>query len=206
MHLATQLGSKLTGVAYILDEPSIGLHQVDNQRLLKSLRHLQSLGNTVIVIEHDLDTMLEADHLIDMGPGAGRHGGFIVDQGPPGSLSRGLTAEFLNGQRTLHRDYKRRPLGEWIHLSGAEKNNISKLDLKIPLKSFTTVTGVSGSGKSTLVMDILFPSLLHQKPLSCRSLRLDSEIDKIIAVGQSAIGRSARSNPATYIGLFNLIS
>ncbi len=205
LHLATQMGSKLTGVAYILDEPSIGLHQIDNQRLLKSLRSLQESGNTVIVIEHDLDTMLAADHIIDMGPGAGRFGGFIVDEGSPQKLNKGVTADFLHGRRHLQSPASLRSASDWIHIHGATKNNIDNLDIKIPLKTFTTITGVSGSGKSTLVMDILYPSLSTGQPIHCRSLKTDSEIDKVIAVDQSAIGRSPRSNPATYIGLFDLI-
>lgn len=206
IHLATQIGTRLTGVLYILDEPSIGLHQVDNQRLIGSLKKLKDLGNTVIVIEHDEETMREADQIIDMGPGAGRLGGFIVEQASPDKLKEGLTAKYLKGDLKIPVPTSRRKVSEkCIEVVGANLHNLKSLSAKFPLGVFTAVTGISGSGKSTLVMDVLSRSLLSGNPHGCSEIRGAQYIDKLISVDQSPIGRSPRSNPATYIGVYGLI-
>ncbi len=208
VRLATQIGTRLTGVLYVLDEPSIGLHQVDNQKLIDSLLELRDHGNSVLVVEHDLDTMLAADEVIDLGPGAGRHGGVLVDQAAPKKMSKGLTAEFLNGKRKINVPDRRRPdvgQGRNVSILGAHQHNLKDIDVKIPMGLFTVVTGVSGSGKSTLVMDVLVRSLTTRSPVGCKKIEGLEHVDKIISVDQSAIGRSPRSNPATYIGLFSLI-
>ncbi|MDB5039104.1 MAG: uvrA [Bacteriovoracaceae bacterium] len=206
IHLATQIGTRLTGVLYILDEPSIGLHQVDNQKLIDSLKRLKSMGNTVIVIEHDEETMAAADLIIDMGPGAGRHGGFIVDQGAPDKLTKGVTADYLNHKKVIAVPETRRALSEnSIQIKKASLHNLKNIDITFPIGLFSVVTGVSGSGKSTLVMDVLSESLQKKTAIGCEEIKGLDLIDKLIRVDQSPIGRSPRSNPATYIGVFSLI-
>src|SRR5688572_8940870 len=214
IRLATQIGSSLVGVLYILDEPSIGLHQRDNHKLLDMLARLRDLGNTVIVVEHDEGTMRAADHIVDLGPGAGEHGGQIVAEGPPAKVKRvsqSLTGQYLAGKRQIPiPKERRRPRGA-VEILGAEQHNLKKIDVKFPLGVFCCVTGVSGSGKSTLVNEILFKAVanrLHrakQRPGAHRRIGGLEELDKIISVDQSPIGRTPRSNPATYIGLFDQI-
>jgi excinuclease ABC subunit A len=214
IRLATQIGSSLVGVLYILDEPSIGLHQRDNERLIATLERLRDLGNTVIVVEHDEGTMRAADHLVDLGPGAGEHGGWLVADGPPDTVLRSpdsLTAQYLSGELSIPVPKKRRRPSGYIEVEGAAQHNLRDIDVKIPLGVFCAVTGVSGSGKSTLVNEILFKAVanrLHrakQRPGAHRRVRGLEEIDKIINIDQSPIGRTPRSNPATYIGLFDHI-
>ncbi len=214
IRLATQIGSSLVGVLYILDEPSIGLHQRDNERLIATLKRLRDLGNTVIVVEHDPDTMLAADHLIDLGPGAGEHGGELVAQGTPKQVMKvraSATGQFLSGKRSIAVPKKRRRPTGYVEIEGASQHNLKQVDVKFPLGTFTCVTGVSGSGKSTLVNEILFKAAanrLHrakQRPGSHRRVTGLDDIDKIINIDQSPIGRTPRSNPATYIGLFDHI-
>jgi excinuclease ABC subunit A len=204
--LATQIGTKLTGVLYVLDEPSIGLHHADNQRLIDSLKKLRDLGNSVLVVEHDLDTMLAADLIVDLGPGAGRLGGSIVDFNTPKRLAHGATADFLNGTKIIPPPKTRRKIsGDSIQFLSCSLHNLKNIDVKIPLGAFSVVTGVSGSGKSTLVLDVISESLLKRSPIGCRQVKGLESIDKIIRVDQSPIGRTSRSNPATYIGLFGTI-
>jgi excinuclease ABC subunit A len=214
IRLATQIGSQLTGVLYILDEPSIGLHPRDDQRLIGSLRQLRDTGNSVLVVEHDKDMMLSADHLIDIGPGAGEHGGRIVAQGSPGELAKGdgLTARYLRRELNIEVPAQRRPgSGERIVLRGASGHNLKGMDVEFPLGRFICVTGVSGSGKSTLIGDTLYPILsskLHRAetpPLPYTAIEGLEHIDKVIEVDQSPIGRTPRSNPATYTGIFDHI-
>jgi excinuclease ABC subunit A len=206
VRLATQLGVQLTGVLYILDEPSIGLHQVDNDRLIKALKDLRDAGNTVIVVEHDLDTILAADVVIDLGPGAGRHGGYLVDQASPSELKKGITADFILGREKIETPKVRRSgNGKFLEIHGANLHNLKDVHCRIPLGCFNVVTGVSGSGKSSLIMEVLFQSLHANKALHCKSIQGQNEIDKIIRVTQSPIGRTPRSNPATYIGAFGPI-
>ena len=214
IRLATQIGSSLVGVLYILDEPSIGLHQRDNERLIATLKRLRDLGNTVIVVEHDPDTMLAADHLIDLGPGAGEHGGELVAQGTPKQVMKvraSATGQFLSGKRSIAVPKKRRRPTGYVEIEGASQHNLKQVDAKFPLGTFTCVTGVSGSGKSTLVNEILFKAAanrLHrakQRPGSHRRVTGLDDIDKIIDIDQSPIGRTPRSNPATYTGLFDHI-
>jgi len=214
IRLATQIGSKLTGVLYILDEPSIGLHQRDNQRLIDSLKTLRDVGNTVIVVEHDEDMMRQADHLIDIGPGAGKHGGQVVAEGPPAShLAQGsVTAEFLDGRRGIAIPGKRRKGNrKKLGLLGATGHNLKSVDLRLPLGTFICVTGVSGSGKSTLINQTLHPALHNhfyeetKRPLPFKKLSGLQHLDKVIAIDQSPIGRTPRSNPATYTGVFSEI-
>lgn len=209
--LATQIGSQLTGITYIMDEPSIGLHQRDNQRLIKSLHHLTEIGNSVIVVEHDKDIMLASDYLVDLGPGAGKHGGEIVEQGPPKKFlkKKGITAEYLSGRRLIEVPKKRRKgNGKKLELKAASGHNLKSVDLSIPLGTFTCVTGVSGSGKSSLINETLYPILRqHYYRATQRSLPYDKikgmeHLDKVIEIDQSPIGRTPRSNPATYIGVF----
>jgi excinuclease ABC subunit A len=214
IRLATQIGSSLVGVLYILDEPSIGLHQRDNEKLIATLERLRDLGNTVIVVEHDEGTMLSADHLVDLGPGAGEHGGHVVSEGPPSRVAAdpaSLTGQYLSGQREIAIPEERRePRGE-LFVRGAEQHNLKKIDVSIPLGVFCCVTGVSGSGKSTLVNETLYPSVanrLHQAKLRPgKHDRIDGieQIDKIINIDQSPIGRTPRSNPATYTNVFDHI-
>ncbi|MGE5357191.1 MAG: excinuclease ABC subunit UvrA [Deltaproteobacteria bacterium] len=212
--LATQIGSKLTGITYILDEPSIGLHSRDNRRLINSLKKLTYLDNTVIVVEHDKEIMIESDYLIDLGPGAGKHGGNVIAEGVPDDFinKNGITAEYLSGRKKIEIPKELRSgTGKCIVLEGASGNNLKNIDITIPLGTFICVTGVSGSGKSTLVNDTLYPILrqeLHnslKKPLNYSRLTGIEHIDKVIEIDQDPIGRTPRSNPATYTGLFTHI-
>ncbi len=214
IRLATQIGSSLVGVLYILDEPSIGLHQRDNSKLIGTLERLRDLGNTVIVVEHDEQTMRAADHLVDLGPGAGEHGGRIVAQGTAAQVQRvkeSLTGQFLAGTRTIEPPRRRRTPSGYVEIVGASEHNLRDIDVHIPLGVLTCVTGVSGSGKSTLVNDVLYKAVanrLHRarrRPGTHRSIHGLDQLDKIIAVDQSPIGRTPRSNPATYTGLFDVI-
>ncbi len=216
IRLASQIGSGLTGVLYVLDEPSIGLHQRDNDRLLDTLRRLRDLGNSVIVVEHDEDAILAADHVVDVGPGAGIHGGKIVAQGTPAEIManpNSLTGQYLTGERKVrlaHRLRKPEP-GRWLKLFGARGNNLKNADAEIPLGLFTCVTGVSGGGKSTLVIETLYKAIAkklngaHEQPAPFERLEGLEQIDKIIDIDQSPIGRTPRSNPATYTGAFTPI-
>ncbi len=214
IRLATQIGSSLVGVLYILDEPSIGLHQRDNTRLIHTLERLRDLGNTVIVVEHDEGTMRAADHLVDLGPGAGEHGGHLVAEGAPADVIKNkdsLTGQYLAGKREIPIPAKRRRPTGYIQIEKAAQHNLKKIDVKFPLGVFCAVTGVSGSGKSTLVNEILHKAVankLHrakQRPGAHRRVTGLDQIDKIINIDQSPIGRTPRSNPATYIGLFDSI-
>ncbi len=209
--LATQIGSQLTGITYILDEPSIGLHQRDNQRLIIALKELAEIGNTVIVVEHDKDIMLASDYIIDLGPGAGWHGGYLVGEGDPDSFfhANTLTAEYLSNRRQIEIPEKRRPgNGSFLSLKGATGHNLKAVDLRLPLGTFICVTGVSGSGKSSLINETLYPILRNyffrslKKPLHYDSIEGLDELDKVIEIDQSPIGRTPRSNPATYTGVF----
>ena len=211
IRLATQIGSQLTGITYILDEPSIGLHQRDNQKLIEALRELTNIGNTVVVVEHDKDIMLASDYLIDLGPGAGKHGGFLVAEGPPKSFLKQntITSNYLNNSAKIETPPKRRKgNGKFLTLKGATGNNLNKVNIKIPLGVFVCVTGVSGSGKSTLINETLYPILRQhfykslRRPLDYIELKGLDEVDKVIEIDQSAIGRTPRSNPATYTGVF----
>ncbi|MCR5657724.1 MAG: excinuclease ABC subunit UvrA [Bacteroidales bacterium] len=213
IRLATQIGSQLTGVLYILDEPSIGLHQRDNQRLIESLKELRDIGNSVIVVEHDKETMLSADYLVDIGPGAGRHGGEVVFAGTPEEIKNGhsITCDYLNGKRQIEvPKTRRKPLKDnFLTIKGAKGHNLKNVDLKLPLGVMVCVTGVSGSGKSTLINETLSP-ILSQKfyhsvkePLPYDSIEGLEKIDKIIQIDQAPIGRTPRSNPATYTKVFD---
>ncbi len=213
IRLATQIGSSLMGVLYILDEPSIGLHQRDNDKLLATLRNLQNLGNTLLVVEHDEDTMREADYLIDIGPGAGIHGGQVVAAGTPEEVMANpdsLTGQYLSGKKRVPLPDIRRPgNGKFLHVRGAEENNLRKVDVDFPLGTFTVVTGVSGSGKSSLVNEVLFKRLgaelmrMKVHPGKCAGIDGLEYLDKVVSIDQSPIGRTPRSNPATYTNLFN---
>lgn len=210
IRLATQIGSQLVNVLYILDEPSIGLHQRDNQRLINALKELRDMDNTIIVVEHDRDMMLAADYLVDMGPGAGRKGGEVVYQGPVNTEVKTLTADYLSGRKEIALPSKRRKgNGHLLTLSGASGNNLKNINVSFPLGTLIVVTGVSGSGKSTLINDTLQPILSQhfyrslQKPLKYESVSGLEYIDKVVSVDQSPIGRTPRSNPATYIGVFS---
>jgi excinuclease ABC subunit A len=217
IRLATQIGSSLVGVLYILDEPSIGLHQRDNEKLIATLERLRNLGNTVLVVEHDEGTMLAADHIVDMGPGAGEHGGHVVAEGTAkevAAVAESLTGQFLAGTRTIEVPAKRRKPSGYIQIQGASENNLRGIDVKVPLGVLCSVTGVSGSGKSTLVNEVLLKSVAnHLHRPGTRPSRAGAhkkvtgleQLDKIISVDQSPIGRTPRSNPATYIGLFDQI-
>ena len=213
IRLATQIGSSLMGVLYILDEPSIGLHQRDNHKLLGTLQHLRDLGNTVIVVEHDEDTMRAADYIVDVGPGAGVHGGNIIYAGPVGGIEAcgaSITGQYLSGQRKVEVPEKRRPgSGNFLEVRGASQNNLQNVNVKIPLGELVCVTGVSGSGKSSLVNEILYKKLAgelnraHTRPGAHKKILGLEYLDKVIQIDQSPIGRTPRSNPATYTGLFN---
>ncbi len=214
IRLATQIGSSLVGVLYILDEPSIGLHQRDNHKLIVTLERLRDLGNTVLVVEHDEGTMRAADHLVDMGPAAGEHGGHVVAQGTAEEISRvpdSLTGQFLARTRTIEIPSRRRRPSGYVEIEGASEHNLQEIDVKIPLGVLCCVTGVSGSGKSTLINEVLYKAVsnrLHrtkQRAGSHRRIGGLDQLDKIISVDQSPIGRTPRSNPATYIGLFDQI-
>ncbi len=214
IRLATQIGSSLVGVLYILDEPSIGLHQRDNEKLIATLERLRDLGNTVLVVEHDEGTMRAADHLVDMGPGAGEHGGHVVAQGTAAEVSEvtdSLTGQFLAGTRTIEIPKRRRKPAGYVTIEGAAQHNLKSIDVKFPLGVFCSVTGVSGSGKSTLVNEVLHKAVanrLHrtrQRAGTHKRISGLEQLDKIISVDQSPIGRTPRSNPATYIGLFDQI-
>jgi len=214
IRLATQIGSQLQGITYILDEPSIGLHQRDNHRLIKALKNLRDIGNSVLVVEHDKDIMLAADYLIDVGPKAGHHGGQIVAQGKPSQLLKldTITAGYLNGKRRIEVPAERRKgNGKFLELKGANGNNLQKVNVKFPLGKFIVVSGVSGSGKSTLINETLYPILSHHAfgtritPLEYKSIKGLEHIDKVIEIDQSPIGRTPRSNPATYCGFFTEI-
>ncbi|SIT91220.1 excinuclease ABC subunit A [Edaphobacillus lindanitolerans] len=213
IRLATQIGSRLSGVLYILDEPSIGLHQRDNDRLIGTLKSMRDLGNTLIVVEHDEDTMLAADHLIDIGPGAGLHGGEIVAQGTPEEVMNdpgSLTGDYLSGRKFIPVPTERRPSdGRVVRITGASENNLKSVDAEIPLGEFIAVTGVSGSGKSTLVNEVLYKALAQKlnrakaKPGAYGTITGIEELEKVIDIDQSPIGRTPRSNPATYTGVFD---
>ncbi|WP_374720698.1 excinuclease ABC subunit UvrA [Peribacillus tepidiphilus] len=213
IRLATQIGSRLTGVLYILDEPSIGLHQRDNDRLIETLKSMRDIGNTLIVVEHDEDTMLAADYLIDVGPGAGVHGGTIVSAGTPEEVMNdpnSLTGQYLSGKKFIPLPIERRKSdGRFIEIKGAAENNLKNVSVKFPLGTFIAVTGVSGSGKSTLINEILHKALaqkLHHaktKPGEHKEIKGIEHLDKVIDIDQSPIGRTPRSNPATYTGVFD---
>lgn len=214
IRLATQIGSQLQGITYILDEPSIGLHQRDNHRLIDALKNLRDVGNSVLVVEHDKDIMLSADHLIDVGPQAGKHGGTIVSAGTPGEVlkSSSDTAKYLNGVKTIPVPKERRKgNGKFIELKGATGNNLQNVNVKLPLGKLIVVTGVSGSGKSTLINETLYPILSKHcydskaNPMPYKSIKGLEHIDKVIEIDQSPIGRTPRSNPATYCGFFTEI-
>ena len=215
IRLATQIGSGLTGVLYILDEPSIGLHQRDNDKLIATLKKLRDLGNTLIVVEHDEDTMYAADQIIDIGPGAGVHGGNVMAQGTAEEIKQvkgSITGDYLSGRKQIHVPSKRRKGNKkCIEVVGATENNLKNISVKFPLGVFTCVTGVSGSGKSTLVNEVLYKNIAQQlngaseKPGKCKQIKGLNNIDKIINIDQSPIGRTPRSNPATYTGAFDLI-
>ncbi|WP_342540918.1 excinuclease ABC subunit UvrA [Heyndrickxia sp. FSL K6-6286] len=213
IRLATQIGSRLTGVLYILDEPSIGLHQRDNDRLIQTLQNMRDIGNTLIVVEHDEDTMLAADYLIDIGPGAGVHGGEIVSAGTPEEVMNdphSLTGQYLSGKKFIPLPIERRkPDGRFIEIKGAKENNLKNISVKFPLGSFVAVTGVSGSGKSTLVNEVLHKTLAQKlnraksKPGEHKEIKGIDYLEKVIDIDQSPIGRTPRSNPATYTGVFD---
>ncbi len=211
IRLATQIGAGLTGVLYILDEPSIGLHPRDNKKLLETLFHLRDLGNSVIVVEHDEETISRADHVIDMGPGAGRYGGEILAQGTPQEITKNpasITGRYLSGERRIGRTSSPRSPKGTMTVVGATEHNLKEIDVEIPLGLLTVVTGVSGSGKSTLVLDVLYNRLARvfygsrERPGQCREIRGVDKIDKVVHIDQTPIGRTPRSNPATYTGLF----
>ncbi len=215
IRLATQIGSRLSGVLYVLDEPSIGLHQRDNDRLIKSLKDMVDLGNTLIVVEHDTDTMMASDYLVDVGPGAGNEGGYIVSKGTPKEVMNdpnSLTGRYLSGKEKIEVPKTRRKgNGKFIEITGAKEHNLKDVDVKIPLGKFVCVTGVSGSGKSSLVNEILYKRLARDLnrarciPGKHKDIEGLDQVDKVIAIDQSPIGRTPRSNPATYTGVFDMI-
>ena len=214
IRLATQIGSSLVGVLYILDEPSIGLHQRDNARLIETLKHLRDIGNTLIVVEHDEDTMLAADQIVDIGPGAGEHGGRLIAQGTAQEIMAcpdSITGAYLSGRRSIPVPLHRKAPAGWLTVRGARANNLKNIDVRIPLGVMAVVTGVSGSGKSSLVNEIVYKTLqrdlnrAHTRPGACDGVEGMEQLDKVIAIDQSPIGRTPRSNPATYTGLFDMI-
>lgn len=214
IRLATQIGSGLVGVAYILDEPSIGLHQRDNDKLLKTLKHLRDLGNSLIVVEHDEDTMLEADYIVDIGPGAGEHGGEVVAAGTAKEIMRNknsITGAYLSGRMQIPVPEVRKEPKGWLKVIGATENNLKNIDVSFPVGVMTCVTGVSGSGKSSLVNEILYKRLSKDLnrartiPGGHKRMEGIEQFDKVIDIDQSPIGRTPRSNPATYTGVFDLI-
>lgn len=214
IRLATQLGSSLTGVLYVLDEPSIGLHPVDFTKLIESLLYIRDAGNTIIVVEHDEETMRWADHIIDMGPGAGTRGGWIVAEGTPSDIqsdSNSITGKYLKGELCIPLPLKRREAIDFIEIKGASEFNLKNIDVAIPLRTFTCITGVSGSGKSTLIIEILYNALMQRihssnlKPGRHRSISGIEKIDKVACIDQSPLGRTPRSNPVTYSGVFTPI-
>jgi excinuclease ABC subunit A len=211
IRLASQIGAQLVGVLYILDEPSIGLHQRDNQKLINSLKSLRDVGNSVLVVEHDKDMMLSADYLVDIGPGAGVHGGKVVEQGPPAVHLKGksVTGQYLSGKRKIEVPNKRRKgNGKFLELTGARGHNLKHVNLKIPLGTFTCIAGVSGGGKSSLINHTLYPILAHhfydnqRRPLPYKAIKGLEHLDKVVEIDQSPIGRTPRSNPSTYTGIF----
>ncbi len=213
IRLATQIGSRLTGVLYVLDEPSIGLHQRDNDKLIKTLQSIRDLGNSVLVVEHDEDTMRASDYIVDIGPGAGVHGGTVVAQGTPEQLAQdpnSITGQYLSGKRTIAVPEKRRKgNGLYLEVKGAKANNLKNVNVKFPLGTMTIVTGVSGSGKSSLVNEVLYKAIAaklyksKEKPGPHKEIKGLDNIDKVISVSQDPIGRTPRSNPATYTGVFD---
>ena len=213
IRLATQIGSKLSGVLYVLDEPSIGLHQKDNERLINSLKQMRDLGNTLIVVEHDTDTMLESDYLVDIGPGAGDHGGKVMAAGTPKEVMQvesSITGQYLSGKLKIEIPKKRRKgNGKFIKIKGASENNLKNINVDIPLGKLVCVTGVSGSGKSSLINEILYKSLAHNinnnrvLPGKHKKIEGIENVDKVVQITQDAIGRTPRSNPATYVGVFD---
>lgn len=213
IRLATQIGSQLTGVLYVLDEPSIGLHQRDNQRLIQSLLEMRDLGNTLIVVEHDTDTMLAADYLVDIGPKAGTHGGEVVAEGTPEEVMKNpnsLTGKYLKGELCIPvPETRRKGNKKYLEIKGAKENNLKNINVKFPLGKFICVTGVSGSGKSTLVNEILYKVVMNsvykskEKPGKYKSVKGLENIDKVVDISQAPIGRTPRSNPATYTGVFD---
>ena len=214
IRLATQIGSGLVGVAYIMDEPSIGLHQNDNDKLLATLKHLRDLGNTLIVVEHDEDTMRAADYVVDIGPGAGEHGGQVIATGTAEDIMKSpnsITGKYLSGEIKIPVPKTRRKPKGFLKVVGAKENNLKNIDVKVPIGVFTCVTGVSGSGKSSLVNEILYKSLARKLnrartiPGKCKKIEGMEQLDKVINIDQSPIGRTPRSNPATYTGMFDMI-
>ena len=214
IRLATQIGSGLVGVAYILDEPSIGLHQRDNDKLLATLKHLRDIGNSVLVVEHDEDTMMEADYIVDIGPGAGSHGGEVVATGTAKEIManpNSITGKYLSGEIKIPVPESRRTPTGWLKVKGAAQNNLKNINVDIPTGVMTCVTGVSGSGKSSLVNEIVYKALAkklnraHTIPGKYKSIEGTEQLDKVIAIDQSPIGRTPRSNPATYTGVFDMI-
>ena len=213
IRLATQIGSRLTGVLYVLDEPSIGLHQRDNQKLINSLLEMRDLGNSLIVVEHDTDTMLASDYLIDIGPEAGENGGHLVACGTPEEVMKNensITGQYLTGKLKIEVPKTRRKLtGKYIEIKGAKENNLKNINVKIPLGSFVCITGVSGSGKSSLINEILYKKLANyiyktkDKPGLCKEIKGIEDLDKVVQITQNPIGRTPRSNPATYVGVFD---
>jgi excinuclease ABC subunit A len=215
IRLATQIGSGLVGVLYVLDEPSIGLHQRDNDKLIRTLKGLRDIGNTVVVVEHDEQTIREADYVIDLGPGAGAHGGHVVHAGPVSSLlqnEKSLTARYLNGDISIAvPETRKKAAAPWLQVTGLQENNLKNVDVKIPLGSLVCITGVSGSGKSTLMDDILRKALFRhfygskERPGKYKKISGLEYLDKVIVIDQSPIGRTPRSNPATYTGAFGQV-
>ncbi|MBR0085896.1 MAG: excinuclease ABC subunit UvrA, partial [Lachnospiraceae bacterium] len=215
IRLATQVGSGLVGVAYILDEPSIGLHQKDNDKLLTTLKHLRDLGNSLIVVEHDEDTMLAADHIVDIGPGAGENGGYVIAEGTAKEIMKNkasVTGAYLSGRLSIPVPKERRKPTGWLKVIGAAENNLKNVNVDIPLGVFTCVTGVSGSGKSSLINEIVYKRLARElnrarivKPGKHKDIKGMEQLDKVINIDQSPIGRMPSSNPATYTGVFDMI-